>query len=159
MKVQVFGSSAVVAAFVLELGKEIQFVQHFCFQAVILGQEVKQLSGIPGRLDLSGHLGIHEHGQNRFRLRLHLLQLLDNNGTLVFQGLRTEETKIFKKNSSRRQVEAYLFYRWNFLIRIEIFVNVHGKVNHVGLAEKVQFCSQQFIFLVDLQSSGMQGKC
>lgn len=39
----------------------------------------------------------------------------------------------------------------DFLVRIQVFVNVHGKIHHVGVAEKVQLSLEQFLFIVNLQ--------
>lgn len=39
---------------------------------------------------------------------------------------------------------------WNVFVRIEVFVYIHGKVNHVCVAEKIQLPLKKFLLIVDL---------
>lgn len=38
----------------------------------------------------------------------------------------------------------------DIFVRVEVFVNVHGKIHHVRVAEKVQLALKQFFFIVNL---------
>lgn len=44
----------------------------------------------------------------------------------------------------------------NFLFRKKASMNIHGKVNHVCVTEKVQFAIKQFFFIVDLKNIEMK---
>jgi hypothetical protein len=44
-----------------------------------------------------------------------------------------------------------IYYWRNFLVWIQVFVNIHGKIHHVSFAKQIQFCSKELIFLVDLK--------
>lgn len=39
---------------------------------------------------------------------------------------------------------------WDFDVRLEIPVDVHRKIHHVGVAKQVQLSLQQFLLIVDL---------
>lgn len=39
----------------------------------------------------------------------------------------------------------------DFFVRVQVFVNVHGKIHHVRVAEEVQLSLKQFLFIVNLQ--------
>lgn len=39
---------------------------------------------------------------------------------------------------------------WNVFIRIEVLVYIHGKVDHVCLAEEIQLPLKKFFLIVDL---------
>lgn len=39
---------------------------------------------------------------------------------------------------------------WNFLVWIKIFINIHGKIDHVGIAEKIKLSLKKLLFIVDL---------
>lgn len=39
----------------------------------------------------------------------------------------------------------------DLFLREEVFVNIHGEVHHVGLAEEIQFSMKQFLLIVDLK--------
>lgn len=39
---------------------------------------------------------------------------------------------------------------WDFLVRVQIFVHIHGEVHHVCVAEEVQLSLKKLLFIVDL---------
>ena len=39
----------------------------------------------------------------------------------------------------------------DLFLREEVFVYIHGKVHHVGLAKEIQFSMKQFFLIVDLK--------
>ena len=39
---------------------------------------------------------------------------------------------------------------WDFLVRVQVFVHIHGEIHHVCLAEEVQLSLKQLLFIVDL---------
>lgn len=39
---------------------------------------------------------------------------------------------------------------WDFLVRVQVFVHIHGKIHHVRVAEEVQLSLKKFLFIVDL---------
>lgn len=39
---------------------------------------------------------------------------------------------------------------WNFLVWIQVFIDIHGKIHHIRIAEEVQLSLQQLLFIVDL---------
>lgn len=39
---------------------------------------------------------------------------------------------------------------WDFLVRIQVFVHIHGEIHHVCVAEEVQLSLKKFLFIVDL---------
>lgn len=39
---------------------------------------------------------------------------------------------------------------WDFLVRVQVFVNIHGEIHHVCVAEEVQLPLEKFLFIVDL---------
>ena len=43
MEVQVLSSTTVVTTLILELGKQIELIQHFWFQTMVFSEVVKQL--------------------------------------------------------------------------------------------------------------------
>ena len=48
-----------------------------------------------------------------------------------------------------------LQYQRNVLIRIQVLVHLHGKVDHVGFAEQIQLGPQQLILFVNLQKKNI----
>ena len=45
----------------------------------------------------------------------------------------------------------------DLFLREEVFVNIHGKVHHVGLAKEIQFSMKQFLLIVDLKVEIVKG--
>lgn len=39
---------------------------------------------------------------------------------------------------------------WNFFVRIEVLVYIHGKVHHVSVTEKIQLPLEKLFLIVDL---------
>ena len=54
VEVQVLTGPAVVVVLVLELGKVVADVDHLRFEVVALHEEIEELLGVPGLLDLPG---------------------------------------------------------------------------------------------------------
>ena len=39
---------------------------------------------------------------------------------------------------------------WDLLVRVQIFVYIHGEIHHVSVAEEVQLPLEKFLLIVDL---------
>lgn len=39
---------------------------------------------------------------------------------------------------------------WDFLVRVQVFVHIHGEIHHVSVAEEVQLSLKKFLLIVDL---------
>lgn len=38
----------------------------------------------------------------------------------------------------------------DFLVRVQVFVHIHGEIHHVRVAEEVQLSLKKLLFIVDL---------
>lgn len=46
--------------------------------------------------------------------------------------------------------ESNFKYRRNFLIRVQVFVYIHGEIHHVCFAKQIQFSTKELIFFINL---------
>lgn len=42
---------------------------------------------------------------------------------------------------------------WDFLVRVQVFIHIHGEIHHVCVAEEVQLSLKKLLFIVDLLQS------
>jgi len=59
--------------------------------------------------------------------------------------------ELVPSNVSTVVYSTKLLTDWVSLVWVEVFMHVHGKVHHVGVAEQVQLALQHVLFIVQLE--------